>query len=38
MLARFVDIGGMVDHHCLNFLFVKNHQFIVICEHNEVPK
>jgi hypothetical protein len=20
--TRFVDIGGIVDHHCLNFLFI----------------
>jgi hypothetical protein len=20
--ACFVDIGGIVDHHCLNFLFI----------------
>ena len=22
VLVRFVDIGGIVDHHCLNFLFI----------------
>ena len=22
MIARFVDIGGIDDHHCLNFLFM----------------
>ena len=22
MIVRFVDIDGIVDHHCLNFLFV----------------
>ena len=21
--VRFVDIGGIVDHHCLNFLFIR---------------
>ena len=21
-IARFVDIGGIVDYHCLNFLFI----------------
>jgi hypothetical protein len=21
MIVRFVDIGGIVDHHCLNFLY-----------------
>ena len=23
MIVTFVDIGGVVDHHCLNFLFVS---------------
>ena len=23
MIVRFVDIGGIVDHHCLNFLFIR---------------
>ena len=22
MIAPFDDIGGIVDHHCLNFLFI----------------
>ena len=22
MIVRFVDIDGIVDHHCLNFLFI----------------
>jgi hypothetical protein len=22
LVHRFVDIGGIVDHHCLNFVFV----------------
>ena len=22
MIVRFVDIGGIDDHHCLNFLFI----------------
>jgi hypothetical protein len=22
VIVRFVDIGGIADHHCLNFLFV----------------
>jgi len=21
VVVRFVDIGGIIDHHCLNFLF-----------------
>ena len=23
VIVRFVDIGGIDDHHCLNFLFIK---------------
>jgi len=23
VIVRFVDIGGIVDHHCLNFLFIR---------------
>jgi len=22
VIVRFVDIGGIVDHHCFNFLFI----------------
>jgi len=22
VIVRFVDIGGIVEHHCLNFLFI----------------
>ena len=22
-IVRFVDIGRIVDHHCLNFIFIK---------------
>jgi len=22
VIVRFVDIGGIVDHHCLNFIFL----------------
>jgi len=22
MIVRFVDIGDIIDHHCLNFLFI----------------
>jgi hypothetical protein len=22
LIVRFVDIGEIVDHHCLNFLFI----------------
>jgi len=23
VIVRFADIGGIVDHHCLNFLFTR---------------
>jgi hypothetical protein len=23
VIVRFVDIGGIVDHHCFNFLFTR---------------
>ena len=35
LLIRFVDIGEIVDHHCLNFLFnnkVLNKLFIIVLE------
>jgi len=25
MAAHFLDIGGIVYHHCLNFLFIKSY-------------
>ena len=25
MIVRFVDIGGIDDHHCLNFLLITTH-------------
>jgi hypothetical protein len=24
VIVRFVDIGGIVDHHCLSFLFITS--------------
>jgi hypothetical protein len=24
VIVRFIDIGGIEDHHCLNFLFIIN--------------
>ena len=29
MIVRFVDIGGIDDHHCLNFLFIGALEFTV---------
>ena len=27
MIVGFVDIGGIVDHHCLSFLFIEIYLF-----------
>jgi hypothetical protein len=27
VIVRFVDIGGIDDHHCLNFLFIIKDNF-----------
>jgi hypothetical protein len=27
VIVRFVDIGGIVDHHCLNILFRRDCSF-----------
>ena len=32
MIVKFVDIGGIVDHYCLNFLFT-----ISIVKHDNPP-
>ena len=29
MIVRFIDIGGIVDHHCLNFLFIISRSKII---------
>ena len=29
VFVRFVDIGGIVNHHCLNFLFIIQSNLIV---------
>jgi hypothetical protein len=31
----FVDIGGIVDHHCLNFLFIMF--FVTFVSYTNVP-
>jgi len=28
VIVRFVDIGGIVNHHCLSFLFIVEISFI----------
>ena len=30
VIVRFVDIDGIVDHHCLNFLLIKNDVFFTL--------
>jgi hypothetical protein len=27
VFVHFVDIGGIVDHHCLNFIFIMGEVF-----------
>ena len=29
VIVRFVDIGGIVEHHCLNFLFLKSEIYLI---------
>jgi hypothetical protein len=31
VVVRFVDIGGIVDHHCLNFLSIKKYTLVLVC-------
>jgi len=33
VIVRFVDIGGIVDHHCVNFLFIKTKTIINEYKH-----
>jgi len=28
VIVRFGDIGGIVDHHYLHFLFIKSYKFM----------
>ena len=35
-LVRFVDIGGIIDYRCLNFLFIVLH--IINCTYNGVSE
>jgi hypothetical protein len=39
VVVRFVDIGAIVEYHCLNFLFIKANEFtdFYICNQNEQP-
>jgi hypothetical protein len=30
VIVRFVDICGIVDNHCLNFLFLKKNKYVYI--------
>jgi hypothetical protein len=31
VVVQFVDIGGIVDHHCLNFLFIIKYTLVLVC-------
>ena len=33
VVVRFVDIGRIVGHHCLNFLFITNNTIILYVKH-----
>jgi len=33
VIVHFVDIGGIVDHHCLNFLFIMTIWNVIIIPH-----
>ena len=33
-IVRFVDIGGIVDHYCLNFLFIEKPRIEVESSYN----
>ena len=35
VVVGFVDIGGIVDHHCLNFLFILF--FVTFVRYTNVP-
>ena len=35
MIVRFVDIGGIVDRHCLNFLFIESLMILVTIKLRE---
>jgi hypothetical protein len=38
VIVHFVDIGGIVDHYCLNFLFIMSQNIMVkyTAEHQEM--
>ena len=31
--GTFVDIGGIIDHHCVHFLFITSTQIKIFPEH-----
>jgi len=34
VIVRIVDISGIVDHHSLNFLFIKYYIYIIrLCKY-----
>jgi len=34
VVVRFVDIGGIVDHHCLHFIFTKSLEWRLKAQNN----
>ena len=36
MTVRFVDIGGNVDHHFLNFPFIE-YTYLIVCHYCYLP-
>ena len=42
MIVHFIDKGGIVDHHCLNFLFmiayseIKNNPLLAIARQDHI--
>jgi hypothetical protein len=37
VIFLFVDIGGIVDHHCLDLLFIMDERNIVQSLQNKCP-
>ena len=38
VIARLIDIGGIVDFHCLNFLFQVVSNFVITLIHKRWKK
>jgi len=33
LIVRFVDIGGIDDHHCINFISIKTVSLVLFQKH-----